>query len=162
VPGDVDALAAMYADPEVMRFIGMGGVKSYDDAARYIQSQLEEYATRGYGEWATVARDTQEMVGLCGLIRWPDIDGREEIEVAYLLARRAWGQGLATEAAVAIRDRGFSQLGRDRLVSLIYHDNAASIAVANKAGAVWEKDVSFSGVILALFAYARGSGSNAR
>lgn len=150
---DVDALAEMYADPEVMRFIGTGGVRTWDDAARSVAKQQEEYRTRGYGEWATVRRDTGEMIGQCGIIRWPDVDGVEEIEVAYLLARSAWGQGFGTEAAIGIRDWGFRELGRERLVSLVYHDNVASIAVARKAGATWEKDVGFSGVTVALYAY---------
>jgi ribosomal-protein-alanine N-acetyltransferase len=51
--GDLDDLAAMYADPEVMGFIGTGGVLGRDDAARYIERQLGEYRERGFGEWAT-------------------------------------------------------------------------------------------------------------
>ena len=155
--GDVDGLASMYADPEVMRYIGAGGVRTREDAARAIAKQRTEYRTRGYGEWATVRRDTGELVGECGIIRWPDIDGVEEIEVAYLLARSAWGQGFGTEAAFGIRDWGFQTLDRDRLVSLVYHDNVASIAVARKAGASWEKDVEFAGVTVALYAYRRGA-----
>jgi ribosomal-protein-alanine N-acetyltransferase len=151
VETDADALAAMYADPEVMRWIGRGGVRSHEDALRAIERQQREYRERGYGEWATVVRGTDEMIGLCGIIRWPDIDGVEEIEVAYLLARPVWGQGYATEAAVAIRDWGLRELHRDRLVSLIYRGNVASIAVARKIGMHFERDVSFSGLDVALY-----------
>lgn len=156
---DVDALTSMYADPEVMRWIGTGGVRTRDDAVRSIERQRQEYAERGYGEWATVRRDTSEMIGLCGLIRWPDIEGTEEIEVAYMLARPSWGLGLATEAARAIRDWGLRELGRDRLVSLIYHDNVASMAVALKMGMTWERDVSFSGVTVAMYTLVRHPGA---
>jgi RimJ/RimL family protein N-acetyltransferase len=151
VPEDEDALAAIFADPEVMRWIGAGGVRTRRDAREAIGRQLEEYATHGYGEWATALRGSGEMVGMCGLIRWPDLDGIEEIEVAYLLARHAWGKGLATEAASAIRDWGLRQLERERLVSLVYHDNVASMNVARKIGMSWEKDVPFKGTTLALF-----------
>lgn len=156
---DVDALASMYADPEVMRWIGTGGVRSREDARRSIEKQRDEYDERGYGEWATIRRDTGEMVGLCGLIRWPHIDGAEEIEVAYMLARAAWGLGFATEAASAIRDWGLRELHRDRLVSLIYHDNAASIAVARKVGMHWEKDVSLSKDPVAMYTLVRHRGA---
>jgi RimJ/RimL family protein N-acetyltransferase len=74
------------------------------------------------------------MIGLCGLILWPDIEGREELEVAYILARDAWGKGYATEAAAAVRDVG--RTIRPDLVSLIYPDNAASIRVAHKIGMI--------------------------
>ena len=73
---------------------------------------------------------------------WPDIDGVEELEVAYLLARSAWGRGLGTEVATAIRDHAHRELGRDRLVSCIYPENASSIRVAEKISMRYEKDIT--------------------
>lgn len=151
VPGDADPLAAMYADPEVMRWIGRRGVRTRQHAVESIRRQLDEYRERGYGEWATTLRGSDEPIGMCGLIRWPDIDGVEEIEVAYMLARHAWGKGYATEAAAAIRDWGLRELDRDRLVSLAYHDNVASINVARKIGMSWEKDVTVMDITVALY-----------
>ena len=150
-PADEDALTAMFADPDVMRWIGTGGIRTRDDARRTIERERERYTERGWGEWATCLRATGETIGLCGLILWPDLDGVEELEVAYLLARDAWGQGYATEAASAIRDFAMRELGRERLVSLVYHDNVASAAVARKTGMSWEKDVAFSGVTVAMY-----------
>jgi ribosomal-protein-alanine N-acetyltransferase len=151
VPEDEDALTAMYADPEVMRWIGRGGVRTREDARESIRRQLAEYRQRGYGEWATTLRSSDEPIGMCGLIRWPDIDDVEEVEVAYLLARHVWGKGYATEAAAAIRDWGLRELRRDRFVSLVYHDNVGSINVARKIGMTWEKDVTFGDMTVALF-----------
>jgi [ribosomal protein S5]-alanine N-acetyltransferase len=150
---DVDILTAMYADEEVMRFIGTGGVLGRDDAARSIERQLDSYRERGFGEWATVLRESGEMVGLCGLIVWPDIDGVEELEVAYLLDRTAWGRGLGTEVAEAIRDRAARELGRERLVSCIYPENTASIRVAEKIGMRFEKGFEYHGAPMALYAW---------
>ena len=115
--------------------------------------QLTSYRERGFGEWATVSRTTGEMVGLCGLIVWPDIDSVEELEVAYLLARSAWGRGLGTEVAKAIRDHAHRGLGRDRLVSCIYPENASSIRVAEKISMRYEKDFTYDGVPMALYAW---------
>jgi ribosomal-protein-alanine N-acetyltransferase len=151
VPEDEDALTAMFADPEVMRWIGTGGVRTRQHAREVIEKQLREYREQGYGEWATILRGSDELIGVCGLIRWPDIDGVEEIEVAYLLARDAWGHGYATEATAAIRDWALRELRRDRLISLAYHDNVASMNVARKNGMSWEKDVTIKGVTLALY-----------
>ena len=153
VPGDLDALAAMYADPEVMRYIGTGGARGRDDAARTIERQRAAYAGRGYGEWATVLRESGEVIGLCGLIVWPDIDGTEELEVAYLLAREAWGRGLGTEVAGAIRDWAVRELGRTRLVSCIYPEHSASIHVAEKIGMRYEKRFLYEGEPMALYAW---------
>jgi ribosomal-protein-alanine N-acetyltransferase len=148
-PADEDALAAMFADEEVMRWIGAGGVLGRAVATKMIERERQHYAERGWGEWATVERETGAFLGVCGLILWPDIDGREELEVAYLLARDAWGVGFATEAAMAIRDVGLGV--RPDLVSLIYPENAASIHVANKIGMAYEKDVAFQGHQLGLY-----------
>ncbi len=150
---DVDALAAMYADAEVMRFIGRGGVLTRDDAVRYIERQIDSYRERAFGEWATVSRETGETIGLCGLIVWPDIGGVEELEIAYLLVRMAWGRGLGTEVAASIRDWAALELGRERLVSCIYPENAASIRVAEKIGMRFEKDFEYHGKPMALFAW---------
>lgn len=151
VPEDEDALAAMFADPDVMRWIGSGGARTRQDVRDAIRGERDAYLNVGYGQWATTLRGSTEPIGLCGLIRWPDIDGVEELEVAYLLARRAWGAGYATEAARAIRDWALRELRRDRLVSLVYHDNVASMGVARKIGMSWEKDVAFAGTAIALF-----------
>jgi ribosomal-protein-alanine N-acetyltransferase len=148
-PDDLDALAAMFADEEVMRWIGAGGVLGRDVAAGMIERQQRHYLERGWGQWATVERASGRMIGVCGLILWPEIGGREELEVAYLLARDAWGKGFATEAALAIRDYGVAI--RPDLVSLIYPDNAASINVARKVGMRWEKGVELEGSMLGLY-----------
>ena len=148
-PRDENALATMLADEEVMRWIGAGGAQVGDIARRVIERERGHYAERGWGEWATMERDSGRMIGLCGLILWPDIEGREELEVAYILARDAWGRGYATEAAAAVRDVG--RTIRPDLVSLIYRDNAASIRVARKIGMTYEKDVEFQGHQVGLY-----------
>jgi RimJ/RimL family protein N-acetyltransferase len=150
--GDLDRLAAIYADPEVMRFIGMGGPLPRERAATAIERERANLAERGYGEGATILRETGEFIGVCGLIVWPDIDGAQELEVAYLLDGPWWGKGLATEVAGAIRDFALGELGRDRVVSCIYPDNGASIRVAEKIGMTYEKDFDWSGHMLSLYA----------
>jgi ribosomal-protein-alanine N-acetyltransferase len=148
-PEDENALAAMFADEEVMRWIGAGGVLGGDVARRVIERERGHYAERGWGEWATTERDSGRMIGLCGLILWPDIEGREELEVAYILAHDTWGRGYATEAAAAVRDVG--RTIRPDLISVIYPDNAASIRVAHKIGMTHERDVDFLGHRLGLY-----------
>ena len=154
-PGDLDRLAAIYADPEVMRFIGKGGPLARERAERAIERERANHAERGYGEGATVLRETGEMIGVSGLIVWPDIDGAQELEVAYLLDRPWWGRGLATEVAGAISDFAIDELGRERVVSCIYPENAASIRVAEKIGMRFEKDFDWAGHTLSLYSLTR-------
>ena len=150
-PGDIDDLAAMFANPEVMRYIGAGRVLTREEARASLDRGIAHYASDGFGLWATVEKATGRLVGRCGLIVWDDIDGRAETEVGYLLAREAWGKGYASEAALASRDFALRDLGRTRLISLIYHDNWRSIRVALGIGMSYEKDTLLYGSTVALY-----------
>ena len=94
--------------------------------------------------WATIDKETDEFIGRCGLLPWT-IDGRSEVEVAYLLARAHWGQGLATEAARAILDYAFDELHLSRLICLIDPANEASVKVATKIGMALEREMDMEG-----------------
>ena len=68
------------------------------------------------------------------------IDGRPEVELAYLIDKARWGQGFATEAARGIIQYARDQLGLKRLICLIMPANSASAAVAIKSGMTYERD----------------------
>src|SRR5512144_1171703 len=133
VPEDLDSLFALYGDPDVTRYI--------PDAPRTRQEASEEleWFRNGHpknpqlGLWATIHKADNRFIGRCGLLPWT-IDQRPEVEVAYLIAKSYWGQGLGTEAAQALVEYGFEHLGLSRLICLIDHDNVASIRVASKIG----------------------------
>jgi [ribosomal protein S5]-alanine N-acetyltransferase len=93
---------------------------------------------------ATTHKETNEFIGRCGLLPWT-IDGRSEVEVAYLLARPYWGRGLGTEAARAILAYGFEQPRLPRLITLIDPANEASINLAVKIGMHLEKEAEIDG-----------------
>jgi ribosomal-protein-alanine N-acetyltransferase len=143
---DLDALAEVLADPEVMRYVGAGEARGRTRAEteKSLRIILDEYDQWGHGLLASTTPDANDgrPIGWCGLIRW-DLEGITEVEVAYLLGRSYWGKGYATEAATAVRDHGLHVLGRRRLVSLIYPDNHASIRVAEKVGMAYERDAEF-------------------
>src|SRR6185503_8982899 len=92
------------------------------------------------GLWATLHKETNQFIGRCGLLPWT-IEQRPEVEVAYLLAREYWRQGLGTEAARAIAQYAFEQLNLSRLICMIYPDNHASVGVARSIGMTLEKEM---------------------
>jgi ribosomal-protein-alanine N-acetyltransferase len=140
VMDDLGDYFALYSDPEITRYI--------PDAPRNLEETREEveWHLNGHprhpelGLWATVHKPTGRFIGRCGLLPWT-IDEVDEVEVAYTIARDLWGQGLATEAARAIRDYAFERLGLSRLVSLIEPENIASQRVAAKMGMAFERQV---------------------
>ena len=139
LPGDLDALYALYRDPEMRRHFPEG-------VLTYVETQEElEWFLNGHprhpelGLWAAILKETGQFIGRCGLLPWM-VDGQPEVEVAYLIDKVHWGKGLGTEAARGILQYGFETLGLSRMVCLIEKENAASIRVAEKIGMTFEKE----------------------
>ena len=166
VPGDLDALADIYADPDVRRFFPEGTL-TYEETREELEWIIDVYYGRyGYGLWATVLKETGAFIGRCGLLPWkvvpgvdggPGLDGPDEfpdettvveVELAYLLAKDQWGRGLGTEAARAIVDYAFERLHLTRLICLFEPENDASRRVAEKVGFTYERDVELDGELL--------------
>jgi RimJ/RimL family protein N-acetyltransferase len=126
---DFDAFAAMCANDEVMRWLG--GTLERADAWRHMAAITGHWRLRGYGRWALELRDTGELAGHVGLWypeSWP------AIEIGWAVARPAWGQGIATEAARASLDFARGEAGLDRVIHLIAPNNERSQSVARKLG----------------------------
>jgi RimJ/RimL family protein N-acetyltransferase len=139
VPEDIDALAALYRDPEVRRYFPEGTLSDAETRAE-LEWYLHGHPDRPeLGLWATMLKDSGQFIGRCGLLPWT-IDDQEEIEIAYMISKSYWGQGLGTEAARGIRDYAFEQLGLKRLICVIDEQNQASIRVAEKIGMTFEKE----------------------
>ena len=135
---DVAALAPMYADPEMRRYFPEGTL-SYEETREEVEWFLNGHPRHpSLGLWATILKASGAFIGRCGLLPW-EIAGRHEVEIAYLIDRAYWGQGLATEAAAAIRDYALGPLGLSRLVCLVEAGNGASIRVAEKIGMRFER-----------------------
>ncbi|MEM7563239.1 MAG: GNAT family N-acetyltransferase [Pseudomonadota bacterium] len=138
---DLEALKILLGDNEVMESSVDGPLDSAQIEA-WLSEQFAGYKNGdGIEVLAVVNKSTTELIGYCGLFRFSDIDGANEIEVGYRLIRSAWGRGFATEAAIAIRDYAFSDLNLPRLIALIEPVNSRSIRVAEKLGMAYEKDV---------------------
>jgi [ribosomal protein S5]-alanine N-acetyltransferase len=140
-PGDLDALAAIQADGEVMRYF-TSGPRTRDEVLGELERCIALQDRYGFSLWAAIDKADGRLIGRCGLLPQA-LQGRDEVEIAYLIARSHWNLGLGTEAARAIRDHGFDRLGRDRLVSIIHRDNLASRRVAEKAGLRPERVIQF-------------------
>jgi len=140
LPDDLDNLYALYRDPEIRRYFPEG-VLTYEETKEELEWFLNGHPNHPeLGLWATLLKDTNQFIGRCGLLPWT-IEGRDEVEVAYLLDKAYWRQGLGAEAAQAILDYGFEQLRLQRLICMMYPDNQASIKVAMKIGMTLEKEM---------------------
>ncbi len=139
LPDDLDNLFALYSDPEIRRYFPEGTL-TYEETKEELEWFLHGHPTHPeLGLWATIHKADNRFIGRCGLLPWT-IEQRSEVEVAYLLDKRYWGQGLVTEAAHAIMHYGFEHLHLPRLICLIDPANHASIKVARKIGMTFEKE----------------------
>lgn len=138
-PSDLDALFVLYRDPEIRRYFP-DGTRTLEETKReleWFQHGHPEFPRLGL--WATVERSSGAFLGRCGLLPW-EIDGKAEVELAFLIAKARWGEGLATEAALAIANYARLQLGLRRLICLVAPGNVASIRVATKVGMCFERE----------------------
>ena len=140
VMDDLNALYRLYSDPEVRQYFPEG-VLNYEETKEELEWFLNGHPKYPeLGLWATIHKPSGKFIGRCGLLPWT-IEGQNEVEIAYLLDKEFWGQGLASEGALAIRDYAFKKLGLPRLVCLIDPKNIASQKVAEKIGMTLEKQV---------------------
>jgi RimJ/RimL family protein N-acetyltransferase len=148
-PEDADGYADVFGDPEVVAFLGMD-VQTRQDQVAGIARMLHHWRRYGVGLFSVVRRTDERLLGRVGFLMWDpkrwvgamrdDLEGELETEVGWTLGRAHWGEGYATEAALACRDWALGELGLTRLISVIAPDNAASIRVAEKLGETLERE----------------------
>ncbi len=134
-PDDAEALFELNADPEVIRYTGDPPFESID-AARAFLEQYDAYRLTGMGRWMVTRLSDGVVLGWCGLK-----SEHNEVDLGYRLHRRFWGQGYATEAAMACLEHGFHRLKLESIIGRVVAENTASRSVLLKCGMVFEKEV---------------------
>ena len=137
---DIDPLYALYQDPEIRKYFP-DGILNYKDTKEELEWHMNGIPDYPHlGLWATIHKESGKFIGRCGLLPW-EIDNILEIEIAYLLDKSFWHQGLATEAAQGIMKYAFESLHLSRLICLMDPDNIASQKVAERVGMKLERKV---------------------
>ena len=149
---DLNDLAVLYADPEVMRFLG--GPRSREEVQNILNRYIEEYQLYGHSFFATILKSDERFIGQCGLLR-QEVEEQPEVELAYVLARPYWQHGLAVEGIQALKDYGLQKLGFPRVISLIPPGNRASLYIAEKIGMQYERDLDQWGQHFRLYSVKR-------
>jgi RimJ/RimL family protein N-acetyltransferase len=138
---DIEPLMAMESDPEVMRYIGTGAIRTPDRdlALRTVTRWRKQWDEQGFGWCSVIVRETGEYAGWTTLAVpnfLPEI--LPAVEIGYCLRRECWGRGYATEAAAELLRFGFTGAGLDRVVSIRDVDNTRSEHVMDKLGLRFE------------------------
>ena len=140
---DAEDAFSIFGDTEVMHY----SVSGQDQDLAATIARLERYARQnaasGLAPWAIVEAASEIVIGFCGLMRLKD---GKDIEIAYRLRRDRWGKGIATEAATAWLDRGFSLLRLPRIVAFVDPANTASLRVVGKIGMRFVENCRYEGI----------------
>lgn len=105
--------------------------------------------------WLVARKDAGETIGRSGFAL---VEGTgPDVEIAYHSAKRAWGHGYATEAAVAWLERGFAELGLENVIAICYPENTASLRVMEKAGMTLDGEGDCCGIRMKRYVAARGT-----
>jgi len=128
---DLDALSALLTDRETLTF----WPRPYtpEEAAAWLARSVASHAESGLGRCAVVLKADGRFIGDAGVVPDKVIDGETVADLGYILQRRVWGRGLASEAAMALRDWAFAK-GLPSLHATMPTAHRASQRVAEKLG----------------------------
>jgi ribosomal-protein-alanine N-acetyltransferase len=133
---DVDPLHRILNDGDILQYFPNPDTPSPKKVKTFIENQISHWSKYGYGWWAVEPINWHELIGWCGLRYLEETD---ETEVAYLLGRNYWRQGLATEAARASLKFGFYESKLNQVIALVHPENIASQRVLTKLGMLFKE-----------------------
>lgn len=129
-------------EPSWLRFVGDRGVRTLDDARKYIlEGPVASYERLGFGMYRVELKATGAPIGICGLVKR---DSLGDVDLGYALLPAHWGRGYAFEAASAVLAFARGELGLRRVVAVTASDNTASVRVLEKLGMRYERKVRLS------------------
>jgi RimJ/RimL family protein N-acetyltransferase len=129
-------------EPSFIQNIGDRGVRTLEDARAYLlNGPISSYARNGFGLYQVVLKETNESIGMCGLIKRNEL---EDVDIGYAFLPKFWSKGYAVEAAQAAKAYAKDVIGLKRLVAITDPANAGSMRVLEKIGLVYEKMIRLS------------------
>jgi [ribosomal protein S5]-alanine N-acetyltransferase len=141
-PEDLGAIHRLWVNPEVRRYLWDDERISKERARSVIAAGIEDFESHGFGLWAVIPAEDEELIGFCG---FRSLEDAPEIELLYGISPPYWGMGLATEAARAAIRYGFEEAGFDRILGIADTEIEASRRVLEKAGMRFEKHTIYEG-----------------
>jgi len=140
---DLEYLATLMADPEVMRYFP--APLNRDETQAWIARQRDRYRIEGVGYWLAIEKSSKRAVGQIGVLM-TELEGKSEPALGYIVERRCWGRGFATEGARTCIEWVFAQTEYPRVITLVRPENEASLKVALSIGMIERGRVTFAGL----------------
>ena len=147
---DISDWAEIESDADVRRFVD-GKVLSLKEAGEYVELNIRQYQTHGYGRYAVRLKDNKKLIGMCGFLNEP-----YGIDFGYRYSKDSWGKGLGFEAAKEVLEYGFSELGLEKVVGLTAEQNIGSIRILEKLGFKFEQKLIYNDTKALKYSYTIG------
>jgi RimJ/RimL family protein N-acetyltransferase len=139
---DADFIVELLNDPSFLRFIGDKGVRTTEDARRYIMTgPMDSYERHGFGLWLVELKESETPIGICGLLKR---DTLSDVDIGFGFLPPYRFQGYAFESAAAVMDYGRNVLGLKRILAVTNEDNVGSIRVLEKVGLTFDRMIKLS------------------
>jgi RimJ/RimL family protein N-acetyltransferase len=129
---DAEFMLRLLNEPSFHRFIGDRGVRTLDDARRYIAERLvASYERNGFGLWIVERRNAVGAIGISGLVRRETLPGPD---LGFAFLPEHWSKGYAYESALAVGDYAFETVRLSSLLAIVNEENSRSIRVLERLG----------------------------
>lgn len=138
---DASFMLKLLNEPSFLRFIGDRGVRTVEDARRYLrEGPISSYKRFGFGLYLVELRDAQTPIGICGLVKREALD---DVDIGFAFLPAFWSKGYAFESAAAVMRYAQDVIGLNRIAAIVSPDNDRSIGVLNKLGLRFERLITW-------------------
>jgi RimJ/RimL family protein N-acetyltransferase len=145
-PGDLADIRRLHSDPRVMATLSADGNTFGEEQSRaFLNRAAAHWESHGFGLWTLRGRSDGDFVGYGG-IRHTEVEGRDEVELAYAIRSECWRKGFATEVSVAALKLGFDVIHLERIVAFTLPHNQASRGAMEHCGFKYQRDFVHAGL----------------
>jgi [ribosomal protein S5]-alanine N-acetyltransferase len=128
---DLDWLEELFSDPEVMKYIAEGRVRTRDETMESLSRNLQHWIHYGFGLWVVVRKEDERAIGRCGVGYFHE---HGDAELTYTFARPYWNQGYGTESVLCILNYAWKNLHLPKVIAHARVENQSSIRIMEKVG----------------------------
>lgn len=150
---DVDDLHRLWTEPGVRLYLWDDELISRERVVSLVNTSLTSFEERGFGLWADFPREEESLIGFSGFWFFHE---PSRLELLYGISSSHWHKGLATEAARAIMNYGFTELSFERIEASTDGSNLASVKVMERAGMSFWKRETTNGLDTVYYSISRG------
>jgi [ribosomal protein S5]-alanine N-acetyltransferase len=150
---DLDDLHRIFIDPQVRKYLCDDKIMPREWVATEIENNAKCFEQHGFGQWSIFLKETSELIGFCGFRFF--YDNPPELQLLYGLSPQYWGKGLATEAAKAMIQYGFTEHKFEQIITVTDVENTASARVMERIGMRFCHRINKEGLDVLYYAISR-------